>query len=498
MQLARSAVLWLRTGSWSKAIYVAGLIWSVGMTALVRRKFLDFDLQRYDFGNMIQAVWSTANGRPLEATLGSGAQASRLASHVDPILVLLAPLWLLVPSPLTLAAVQIGACAAGALPIYWLGRRHLRSDAAAGLMALAYLVYPWLAWAALEAIHPVTLAVPLLLYGIWFLDTERLHVFAAFAVLAAMSGELVGLIVAGLGLWYWACRGHRRAGIAIALLGTAWTIVAIKVVVPAFAGSESAFHSYYEHIGGSPERVIWTAISAPGEIISTVSTEADVLYFVALVIPLLGTSLLSPGLALVALPILAANALSSLVWLTNPRAHHVSTIIPILAAASVFGVARFPPHLRRVVAAAVLASCVLFSALLGPWPGSPGQRVQWNSWYYGRPTNSHIDAVRDAVALVPPGVPVASTNKAGAHLSARRHYYSIPRINEAEWLLIDNHDPWVPLAPPSPRTTWGRFDPALVGVLIRRLSRSPDWDTVFVRDGVYVFRRDEGDQSPRV
>ena len=70
----------------------------------------------------------------------------RLGGHVDPILGALAPLWIVLPSPLTLIAVQVVAVAVGALPLFWLARRHLGSDKAAALLALAYLVYPWIAW----------------------------------------------------------------------------------------------------------------------------------------------------------------------------------------------------------------------------------------------------------------------------------------------------------------------------------------------------------------
>ena len=48
---------------------------------------------------MVQAVWSTAHGHPLRMTDLHGEQISRLAAHVDPILVLFAPLWWLWPSP---------------------------------------------------------------------------------------------------------------------------------------------------------------------------------------------------------------------------------------------------------------------------------------------------------------------------------------------------------------------------------------------------------------
>ena len=49
---------------------------------------------RFDLGNMVQAVWSTAHGHPLRMTDLQGDQISRLAAHVDPVLVLFAPLYI--------------------------------------------------------------------------------------------------------------------------------------------------------------------------------------------------------------------------------------------------------------------------------------------------------------------------------------------------------------------------------------------------------------------
>ena len=54
---------------------------------------------RFDLGNMVQAVWATAHGHPLEVTSTSGVQFIRLGAHVDPILALFAPLWWVWPAP---------------------------------------------------------------------------------------------------------------------------------------------------------------------------------------------------------------------------------------------------------------------------------------------------------------------------------------------------------------------------------------------------------------
>ena len=101
-----------------------------------------FSTGRFDLGNMTQAVWSTAHGDPLAVTNLAGEQTTRLASHFDPILVLFAPLWWVWPSPEAPAVAQAIAIALGALPVFWLGRKHLRWSAPRLGFALAYLLYP--------------------------------------------------------------------------------------------------------------------------------------------------------------------------------------------------------------------------------------------------------------------------------------------------------------------------------------------------------------------
>src|SRR6266536_3444588 len=159
----------------------------------------------YDLGTAAQAVWTTAHGRFLEWTAVNGEQVSRLGWHVDPLLALFTPVWLIWSSPVILVVVKAAAVSAGALPVYWLARKHLGSERAATYFALAYLAYPATQWNALDpnlGFHPVNLALPLLLYALWWLDEERWIRFGAVAVLAAASNEHIPVILGCFGLWY--------------------------------------------------------------------------------------------------------------------------------------------------------------------------------------------------------------------------------------------------------------------------------------------------------
>src|SRR5262249_35558746 len=146
--------------------------------------YVVFKTARFDLGNMVQAIWNTQHGHFLEGTTLDGHQMSRLGAHVDPFLLLFAPLMWIWSSPLWLPILQALGVASGALPVFWLARKHLSSSRAGAHFAFAYLLYPatqFNAFTVTSSFHAVSLAVPLVLYAIWFLDEDRLFAFSAFA-----------------------------------------------------------------------------------------------------------------------------------------------------------------------------------------------------------------------------------------------------------------------------------------------------------------------------
>jgi uncharacterized membrane protein len=476
------AYAFVDTHAWALGVWAAMLLWTVALYLVVRDHYLSFRLGRYDLGNMVQAVWSTADGRPLETTNGAtGEQMTRLGSHVDPILAALTPLWLVAPSPLTLVAVQVGAVALGALPVFWLARRHLGSQRVAGILAACYLAYPWVAWTAVDVFHPVTLAIPLFLFAVWFLDSDRLVAFAVCAVLAASCGELMALAVAGLGVWYALARGRRLAGLAIAGAGLAWVVVAFVVVVPAFADGSSVFYGAYDDVGGSPWGIVETAMKDPLAIVSALATWNDVLYLFLLAAPLGGLFVLAPGLAAVALPQLSANMLADWDAATDPRAHYVAAVLPFLVAAVAVGLARLSPTGRMRGAILVLTLSIASAVMVGPWPGAVAGTPDF---YRTDRSPEFLAALRRAVALVPDDAPVTATNRLGSHLAARRYLYSAPVLGRAEWAVLDMSDGWVP------RSWGGGLDPEAIQALRDRLEQRSDWTLVYEEQGVVVFRKE--------
>lgn len=292
----------------------------------------------------------------------------------------------------------------------------------------------------------------------------------------------MGLPIAALGVWYALARGRRLEGAAIAVVGAAWMFVAVYLIVPQFSGDESIFFGFYDDVGGSPTGVVRMVFTDPGVILSALIESHDMAYLVWLGLPLLFLFVLSPGLAAVAIPQLLVNGLSDFRSMTDPRYHSVAAVIPFLVAATVFGIARISAPRRALAASAVLLCSALLAVVVAPWP-----RVVGKAPLGGRETLSavHVRALDEAVRLVPAGARVTGSNRVGAHLSARRYIYSVPMIEQAEWVVVDRSDPWVVRAD-SPILT---RHPKVVTSLVGRLEADSAWEKVFDRGEVVVFRR---------
>jgi uncharacterized membrane protein len=477
-------------------------LWAAVFGWLSVARYRAFGTGRFDLGNMVQAIWSTAHGHLLSTTDIAGGQFSRLGAHVDPILVAFAPIFRVWPSPGFLLVAQAAIVAVGALPAFWLARRWLGEGWIALVGPVAYLLYPALQWATVTEFHAVTLAAPLLMFCIWAAEESRPVALAVFAALALLCKEEVGLALVVLGLWM-AFRGARRAGLTLAAASLAWVAIALWVIIPHYNGGRpSAFIARYGDLGGSQGAIVRSLVTRPWDAVQTVATWGRLTYLLALLLPLLLLPLLAPGLAACAVPELGLNLLANWWPQHSIEFQYVAVPAPFLVAAAILGLARLtgareigarsrrPSVGARVgrllrwppagTTAAVLAVVLLLSGIhLGPMPWWSSLPLASHSRVGQYHSTAHTAALDAAVDLVPDGVPVSAGNHLGSHLSARARIMTFPVIAEAQYVLVDQRQPDIGFVP-QPQEHERR---------VRELERRRDFRLIYDRDGVLVFHR---------
>ena len=469
---------------WGFVVVAAALVFAVSIASLAVDRHRDFRTYRNDLGNMVQVVDNTAHGRILEMTAGDGRQISRLGAHVDPILALFAIPWLVWPDPAMLLIVQAVLVALTAWPTYRLGLRALGDPAAAAGCAAAALLYPPLQFAALDEFHPVTLAIPLLMFAFVALEEDRRWLAVPFLVLAALCKEEIPLVIGLLGV-YFAIRRRERWPLLITAAAAAYFLIAVGLVVPHFNDAPSRFLERYS--GGEPglRSLIWDLATHPLRLV-TIFLGADGLrYLGTLLWPFGFTSLASPLTFLISLPELLINMLSSKPQQQSIAYHYVAGEVPFVIAAMVLGLRRIaealgrrtkpdrpssahPERLRPLLAALVVVVALAATFTVGPLSGAR------RGWGLERPP-AHRAVIAAALAKIPADASVSADNTLGAHLSARERIYTFPLLGDAEYVVLDSQ---------------GRFGPWRTRKL-EKLRQDARYRLVYEKEGVLVFKRVE-------
>jgi uncharacterized membrane protein len=438
--------------------------------------YVVFRTAQIDLGHMVQAIWNTLHGHFLESTTLSGHQRSRLGGHVDPLLLLFVPLFWIWSSPLILPIVQALAVASGALPVFWLARKHLNSSRAGAHFAFAYLLYPatqFNAFTVTTSFHPVSIAVPLVLYAVWFLDEDRLVAFSVVALLAFTTKEEIPLAIGCLGIWYAVRKGRRLFGFGVFAIGLAVTLFDFLWVIPHFSPTGvDPFAGRYTAVGGTPLGIAHKLFTDPGAFVQAVATGHKGVYLALLLAPFLGLWLLEPLLLLGAVPDLAINLLSSKTDQTSIPFHWTAGIVPFVVAASIFGAARLKGR-SSDLALWVLAGTAAV-ALYSPILALPGDVRA-----LGSPS---MPAMAHALSMIPVRAPVSASVGLGGHLSERRYVDTFPFAVRSRWIIVDANDPVYAATPSFKRK-------------LRRYEADKAWRVVFSSHGITVLNKRSGEGS---
>lgn len=482
-------------GAMCAAYAIVFSIWSL-------HKYDNFLARRFDLGNMVQAVSRVAHGDFLmTSTDVLGEQASRFAGHVEPILYLGGVLWHLWPDPRVLLIAQAVVVSTAAIPAYLLARVWLR-DARIGLVfAFVTLMSPWVQSQTLFDFHPVALATPFLLWAIWAAATNHVTTLWVMVILAISCKEHVGLAVAVFGIWIAWTLGRRVLGVAVSLVGLAWSAFAIGFLIPHFRtpSAESMLASRYAEFGDSVGEALVTLIVHPIRSLEILTTPGRIAFLLALLVPLLFLPLRAPLLAAGALPEIVIDLMSSRSEQHQVVFHYAAVAIPFLIAASIAGLRAIRlgrSHRLRgatrspvIVVSALVSVTLISSWILSPLPGigpppfggvagSRDSRVSTVTR-----DDPRAGALRDATRQIPAAVVISAGNEVGGHLSDRRRILTFPVVDDAEWIIVDTVNAGM---------GDGR-DPVAHSRRLRELRQTGEWSTVFDRDGVLVLRREEGE-----
>lgn len=417
----------------SRLLGLMGLYAAVYVT-LNWRLWFNLYIPHGDSAMYEEHLWNLLHGKGFRSYLDQGLF---LGEHLQVVHLALLPWYVVWPSHLLLELCESVALAAGVFPVAWMTRRHTGSRQAAYAAAAAYLLYTPMQFLDIEidlkTFRPEAFGIPLLLLTLDQLDRGRLRGFLLGVLACLTVKEDYTLTFGPLGLWilmtsWWAGRSPstiagRRWLITggCLLVGSGLSLwLATRVVMPWFRpGQEIHYASYFSRLGETPEAIVRTILTRPGFVAGELLTPATLLYALALLVPVGGLALLSPGRLAVGVPFWSILCLNELA--RDPRHQFHAPLVAIVFWATAAGLGRWPDFVTRWLRIAStrsrpewlrLGSHWLWTSSLatGLWfslsplgvpfwdPGS-----NWNAWRLYGPTSRGAD-----FAAIAPRIPVTA------------------------------------------------------------------------------------------
>ena len=380
----------------------------------------------YDVGLYDQGLWLMSRGHaPFVTLMGRNL----MGDHASLILVLLIPLYWLVPGTMTLLVVQAIVVVAGAIPMYLLAKHVLNSGAMALCAAVLWLLNPALNGGAMENFHPdsfLALFIPLCFYAAF---TKKWTLFAVAVALSLLVKEDVLLVMVPLGLFV-AWRFDKRRGLLAAVASVIATVLGMFVMMKHLIGvpTRNGWRIPFGGVGGFLKEMV----TNPTTVAKYLWDDNRPMYLVKMLAPFGAVCFLAPSVLLIAAPVLASNVVSTF-WYQHQIEYHYSIVaIAPLVVATVLGIKKLGPKWGKVAMAAVVSCSLVTFIFWGIHPLATHPRVALTA---GSPVaRSGLDIIKN----IPDDAVVSAYDPLTAHLGHRRQVYFFPNPFKALYYGVDD------------------------------------------------------------
>lgn len=438
----------------------------------------------YDLSNMDQTIWNTLRGRFFTVTQ-SQHTVSRFSIHSDLILVLLAPLYIIWPNVRILLIFQSFMLGLGAIPTYLIAKKVLKWKTISIIISFLYLLNPALQWTNIYDFHPVSLAIPLLLFGMYFAFTKRWKWYFVAMILAALTKEEVPVTIAMIGVLIAIVqKEYLIAAITIfPSLLISW--LSIKVIIPHFNNNDYMYIGWYQNLFNALKT--YPPQELPFYILNTYFLNPDaILYYNLLLRPFAFMPLLGLPFLIISLPELSINLLSDHSQMRSIVLHYDSVVLPGLIISTIAGfwllktiTNKYAYGKWKKISFYVLSACILYIGFRfnyhhSPLPTTPSC---WCLMY--RQSQEDID-FENALEKIPEKASVTASPEIRAHISHRENAYTLPDASEtADYVAVITQNRLI-----------GDYGKKKFEIeLISKLLANPAYQLTFRSTHFYLFQR---------
>ncbi|MDB9456815.1 DUF2079 domain-containing protein [Dolichospermum circinale] len=454
---------------------LGAISWMIAVTALIlfacsSLRHTLFQSTAYDLGIFDQAIYLISQGKePITTIQGFHI----LGDHAAWIHYILALPYKIYPSVYWLFIVQSLALALGALPTWYLVIQAGLKESQAMAVATAYLLYPVVYNANLFDFHPEVIAVPLLLSAVLAARLENIAWFCVCIILTLGCKAVLSLTVVAMGIGLMLFEKKRLCGLLAIILGSAWFIIATKLIIPAFSGAEAAAVGRYSYLGNSVFEIAKNLIFQPGLIFSKIFSLDNFGYLILLSAPIiwgLSTASLKPLIG--AIPCVALNLIADYQAQKDLVHQYTLPALPFLILAVIASLA-VGKGLLQNKRGIIIWSLITFLCL-AKFTHFTGKYLE---------SIDNLQATREAISLVKNQGSVYTTAQITPHLSNRdlikftNADFPNQDLNIFDYILLNvRHPGWA-------------SNQEFATSLVNQLNNKPRFKLTYQQDDIYLFTK---------
>lgn len=384
----------------------------------------------YDFGLFSQMFENMRRtGLPL-ITCERDKLLSHFAVHFSPVFYLILPVYMLLPSPITLLIVSVVIVASGAVPMLMICRNHKLSDKVCCAFMVIFALYPCFSGGCFYYLHENNFLVPFLLWFIYFCEKRKLIPQIIFMLLTLSVKEDAALYLIVIAAYFAAHDKKLKRNLLFIIIPLVYFIV-ITVLMKSYGDGvmTGRYDNYIYDQSGSLFTAIKAVIKNPVYVLSQSFTEQKFIFILKMLLPLGFLPVLTKKASRFILfsPFLLINLMSTYRYQSDIFYHYCfgsGTLLLYLAAVNYSELKR-----PKVLLFSLFSSVIVFTCLFNP------RNKYFESYELQTTERETIDR---ALEMVPRDESVAASTFLIANLYDCTEIYELETTkNETKYYVID-------------------------------------------------------------
>lgn len=401
-----------RTGLKIIIFWVVVLSVSYSLLAVLRHDH--FQSGAFDLGIYDQAIWQYSH---LEFPYNTIKERFILGDHFNLTLPLLAPLFYFWDDVRILLIFQAIFITASSIGIYKIARLRKLSLFVSLTIGIVYSLFYGIQTAVSFDFHPIVLAVGVLVWVAYFVETRNWKLFYPALILLLLTQENTGIALAGLGLIYLFNKKYRKYALAFIAGGISVSFIETKIV----GFMSPVGYQYIPHLPKNFSGFITGYFDAPEKIEN----------WKYILVPYDFLQVLSPGAILAILLDLFQYYLTGFSRMWTPFQHHRAMLAPFVGIGIIEAFVFFKNKKIDVnYVAIVLLSTTILSQYLFHFPINKLLKKDYlrsEQWMFD---NNNL------FKQIPKNASLAAAQNLVPHLSHRKEIYLVwPRLRGDKWWL---------------------------------------------------------------